>query len=53
MVTYAIGDIHGRLEQLLRLLDRCAQHGGDQSARYVFVGDYIDRGPTAAALLPF
>ena len=51
MVTYAIGDIHGCLEQLLRLLDRCAQHGGDQPARYVFVGDYIDRGPDSCGVV--
>ena len=40
---YAIGDIHGSLESLERLLD---QINPDLTRdRLLFVGDYIDRGP--------
>lgn len=40
---FAIGDIHGQADNLERLLDRLERHDG--SARFVFLGDYIDRGP--------
>lgn len=48
--VYAIGDIHGRLDLLDPLL---AQIDEDMSARpvakaiFVFLGDYIDRGPSS------
>jgi serine/threonine protein phosphatase 1 len=45
---YAVGDVHGRMDLLTRLLDRiaadAAQHAG-RSLQMVFLGDYIDRGP--------
>jgi Calcineurin-like phosphoesterase len=44
-LTFAIGDIHGCREMLERLLERCGRHAGGQPARFVFLGDYIDRGP--------
>ena len=44
MLTYAIGDVHGCLDKLLRLLDLCDRHRGSRAARYIFLGDYIDRG---------
>ena len=44
-VTFAIGDIHGCLEKLESLLAACDVFSGGQSARFVFIGDYIDRGP--------
>ena len=37
----AIGDIHGQLDQLNRLLNTVAPTDND---RFVFLGDYIDRG---------
>ena len=44
---YAVGDIHGRLDLLERLLELIsadiAQRPGDRYL-YVFLGDYIDRG---------
>jgi len=45
LLTYAIGDVHGCLDKLTALLDLCARHAGGAPARFVFVGDYIDRGP--------
>jgi serine/threonine protein phosphatase 1 len=41
-VTYVIGDIHGCLRPLQRLLEKIAPQSGDE---VVFIGDYIDRGP--------
>jgi len=40
----AVGDIHGCLDQLLEVLQQCAAYPGH---RYVFLGDYIDRGPSS------
>lgn len=47
----AIGDIHGQLPKLLSLLEQCRQLNGSQEATYVFVGDYIDRGPDSAGVV--
>lgn len=44
-----VGDLHGRLDLLLRLLDQIAGHPDD--LKVVFVGDMIDRGPDSADLL--
>jgi len=52
-LTYAIGDIHGALHKLQRLVARCEQHAGGRARNYVFLGDYIDRGPDSAGVLRF
>jgi serine/threonine protein phosphatase 1 len=41
-VLYAVGDIHGEREMLEELLAALPRKPGD---RFVFVGDYVDRGP--------
>ena len=43
-MLYAVGDIHGEWEMLDELLGRIPHREGD---RFVFVGDYVDRGPDA------
>ncbi|MEJ6393795.1 metallophosphoesterase family protein [Gymnodinialimonas sp. 2305UL16-5] len=52
--TYVIGDVHGCVDQLARLLDQIdtdiARLGGGE---VVFVGDYIDRGKDSANVLRF
>ena len=53
MITYAIGDIHGRADLLKRAFSWMEQHiqllGGQ--ADIVFLGDYIDRGPASREVL--
>jgi serine/threonine protein phosphatase 1 len=44
--TIAIGDIHGEIEHLDRLLGRLPQLGAEDTL--VFLGDYVDRGPKSA-----
>jgi len=47
---YAIGDIHGQLDELNRVLDLVERDGGPE-ARIVFLGDYVDRGPASRAVI--
>lgn len=47
---YAIGDIHGQLAELHRVLDLIETDGG-KNAQIVFLGDYTDRGPHSAQVL--
>lgn len=44
VLTYAIGDIHGSYTKLANLLRHCLDHCGDNTARIVLLGDYVDRG---------
>jgi serine/threonine protein phosphatase 1 len=44
VLTFAIGDIHGSFTKLANLLRHCHAHGGDNELRFVFLGDYVDRG---------
>jgi serine/threonine protein phosphatase 1 len=50
-LTYAIGDIHGSLDKLQRLILRCEQNAAGRPFKYVFLGDYIDRGPQSAGVI--
>jgi serine/threonine protein phosphatase 1 len=44
MLTYAIGDIHGSYTKLANLVRHCRDHCGANHARFVLLGDYVDRG---------
>ncbi|MQP68450.1 serine/threonine protein phosphatase [Niveispirillum sp. SYP-B3756] len=53
-LVYAIGDIHGEVDLLRRLLERVRQdmaQRSDLAATVVFLGDYIDRGPDSRGVL--
>jgi len=48
-MDYAIGDIHGCLDKIKRLIDKLNY---DPSAdRLIFLGDYIDRGPASKGVI--
>jgi serine/threonine protein phosphatase 1 len=47
---YAIGDIHGYLDQLDRAVALVEADGGAE-AEIVFVGDYVDRGPDSCGVI--
>lgn len=53
LVTYAIGDVHGALHKLQNLIARCEDHAAGRPRKYVFLGDYIDRGPRSADIVRF
>jgi serine/threonine protein phosphatase 1 len=50
-ITFAIGDIHGCLDKLRRLLATCEARAAGRPARFVFLGDYIDRGPDSRGVV--
>ena len=45
--TYAIPDIHGRLDLLELAIATIARHAAGSSGTVVTLGDYIDRGPSS------
>jgi serine/threonine protein phosphatase 1 len=50
MARYVIGDIHGCVDEIRRLIDALPLARGD---RVVFLGDYIDRGPDSRAVVSY
>src|SRR6188472_873688 len=50
-LTFAIGDIHGCLDKLQRLLATCEARAAGRPARFVFLGDYVDRGPDSGGVV--
>ena len=46
---YAIGDIHGQMQELDRVLELIKKDGGSNAS--VFLGDYMDRGPDSQTVL--
>src|SRR5690348_2647854 len=52
-LTFAIGDVHGCYDKLRALLRACDIVAGSGSARFVLIGDYVDRGPDSKKVLDF
>lgn len=55
-VVYAIGDVHGRLDLLLRMHGTIAEdrkRRGMDDWRIVHLGDHVDRGPDSKGVLDF
>lgn len=51
--TYAIGDIHGCLTKLIELVELCRGNASEQRTKFVFLGDYIDRGPDSKGVINY
>lgn len=50
--VYAVGDIHGRFDLLRGAEERIeADLGADTRALVIYLGDYIDRGPSSADVI--
>lgn len=52
-LTYAIGDIHGSLQKLQKLIVDCEHHAQGRPLQFVFLGDYLDRGPDSAGVIDY
>jgi serine/threonine protein phosphatase 1 len=52
-LTYAIGDIHGRLDLLERAAARIGAHTPGRGKRVICLGDYVDRGPDSKGVVEF
>lgn len=58
-LVYAVGDVHGRADLLVELVDRIMHDalgaGGSREtpAEIVFIGDLIDRGPDTRSVIEF
>jgi serine/threonine protein phosphatase 1 len=48
--TYAIADLHGRLD-LLEMALRCLAERAEPRATLVTLGDYVDRGPDSRKII--
>ncbi|HNS96232.1 MAG TPA: metallophosphoesterase family protein [Polyangiaceae bacterium] len=49
--TFAVGDLHGGLDQLFRLLSCFPELDAEDTL--VFIGDYVDRGPKSAQVVDY
>jgi serine/threonine protein phosphatase 1 len=49
--TYAIPDIHGRLDLLDAAVARIIEHSGGERSTLVTLGDYVDRGPNSSQVI--
>jgi serine/threonine protein phosphatase 1 len=51
MLSYAIGDIHGAFAKLRELIGECRRHADGREMTFIFIGDYIDRGPESPGVI--
>lgn len=49
--TFAVGDIHGDLDALMRVMGKLPEL--DDKDTLIFLGDYMDRGPQSAQVIDF
>src|SRR5262249_30404456 len=51
--VYAIGDIHGSLRALSSLISKCEHEADGRPMKFVFIGDYIDRGSNSRGVIDY
>lgn len=49
--TYAVGDMHGRHDLLLKTLDMIEADAGPAGGTFVVLGDFVDRGPESRQII--
>jgi serine/threonine protein phosphatase 1 len=54
-MLFAIGDIHGHFDKLESLMGHCRllAEAAEEPARFILLGDYIDRGPSSNEVLAY
>ncbi len=52
-LIFAIGDIHGSLRKLQDLIERCERYADGRPMTFIFLGDYVDRGPDSAGVVSY
>ena len=52
-LVYAVGDIHGRFDLLLKAEEAILEHLGDNEGLVIFLGDYVDRGPDSSKVVEY
>ncbi len=52
-ITFAIGDVHGCFDKLRALVGSCEIIAAGRPARFIFIGDYVDRGPDSSDVVDF
>ncbi len=50
-LTYAIPDLHGRLDLLEAAIERIVAHSAGERTTIVTLGDYVDRGPNSSQVI--
>src|SRR6266404_3929606 len=53
VITFAIGDVHGCSQKLESLVAVCEAICVGRAARFVLIGDYVDRGPDPKGVIDF
>ena len=52
--TVAVGDIHGCYDELMQLIDHVHSYTfGAEDTKWIFLGDYVDRGPDTKKVIDF
>ena len=51
MKTFAIADMHGRLDLFMKAWSIIRHHAGAEDYQLVVMGDFVDRGPESAQLI--
>lgn len=52
-ITYAITDVHGCLKKLEELVRRCYADAAGRPMKFIFLGDYVDRGPDSLGVVQY